>query len=403
MELSFTIRRLRGVGLFTCVLLLIELLDEVVFGAREAALPLIRDELNLSYQQIGLLLSVPAIIASLVEPVIFILADVGNRKKLLLGGAVMFGIELLVIALAQDFGVLLIAMILIFPASGAFVNLAQAALVESDPQRHEQQMARWTLAGSVGVVAGPLLLSASLYLAGWRELFAVLAVVTAIIALLATRLQFPQHRTEATPTSFRESFNGAWLALRKISVLRWLALLQFSDLMLDVLLSYLALYLVDVVGISPAKAALAITVWTGVGLVGDVLLIPLLERVKGLTYLRFTITLQLILFPMFLLIPGFIPKLVILGLMGLFNAGTYAILKAQLYGALPGQSGAALALASFAGLIGSLIPLGIGLAAEQWGLGSAIWLLIAGPIVVLIGLPRRGWSNNLAELLEELD
>jgi hypothetical protein len=38
-------------------LLAIELLDELVFGAREAAWPLIRDQLSLSYTQIGLLLS----------------------------------------------------------------------------------------------------------------------------------------------------------------------------------------------------------------------------------------------------------------------------------------------------------------------------------------------------------
>jgi hypothetical protein len=34
-------------------LLAIELLDELVFGAREAAWPLVRDELSLSYTQSG--------------------------------------------------------------------------------------------------------------------------------------------------------------------------------------------------------------------------------------------------------------------------------------------------------------------------------------------------------------
>jgi 2-polyprenyl-3-methyl-5-hydroxy-6-metoxy-1,4-benzoquinol methylase len=38
------------------------------------------------------------------------------------------------------------------------------------------------------------------------------------------------------------------------------------------------------------------------------------------------------------------------------------------------------------------LPFGIGLAAEQFGLGSALWILLAGALALLIGLPRRGRS-----------
>jgi FSR family fosmidomycin resistance protein-like MFS transporter len=42
-----------------------------------------------------------------------------------------------------------------------------------------------------------------------------------------------------------------------------------SDLVSDVLLGFLALYLVDSVGVSPARAGVAVAVWAGVGLAGD--------------------------------------------------------------------------------------------------------------------------------------
>ena len=42
-----------------------------------------------------------------------------------------------------------------------------------------------------------------------------------------------------------------------------------------------------------------------------------------------------------------------------------------------------------AGWFGRLIPLGMGLAAQQFGLEAAMWLLLAGPIVLMIGLPRK--------------
>jgi FSR family fosmidomycin resistance protein-like MFS transporter len=172
-------------------------------------------------------------------------------------------------------------------------------------------------------------------------------------------------------------------------VLRWLVLLDFSDLMLDVLYGYLALYFVDVVGVTEGQAALGIAVWTGVGLLGDVLIIPLLERVRGLTYLRFSAAVNLLLFPTFLLIPGFTPKVIVLGILGVFNAGWYSVLQAQVYSAMPGQSGAAAALSSIFGVITGLLPLGIGVAAHLFTLENAMWLLLLGPIALLIGIPRR--------------
>jgi MFS transporter, FSR family, fosmidomycin resistance protein len=40
-------------------LLAVEVLDELVFGAREAAWPLIRRDLDLSYAEVGLLILLP--------------------------------------------------------------------------------------------------------------------------------------------------------------------------------------------------------------------------------------------------------------------------------------------------------------------------------------------------------
>ena len=52
-------RALRGPLVFAFTLLAVEFLDELIFGVREAAWPLIRTELGLNYVQIGLLLGLP--------------------------------------------------------------------------------------------------------------------------------------------------------------------------------------------------------------------------------------------------------------------------------------------------------------------------------------------------------
>ncbi|HYE66052.1 MAG TPA: MFS transporter [Pyrinomonadaceae bacterium] len=378
---------------FTLVLLAIEFLDELVFGAREASWPLIRDDLHLSYTQIGMLLSVPHFISILVEPLLGILADVWNRRALVLCGGAAFAVALLLVALSHSFTLLLVAFIILYPASGAFVSLSQATLMDADPRRHEQNMARWALAGSLGVVCGPMALAAVIALGiAWQAVFVALAGFALLLVAIAWRFHFtrPSKDVEqAQGHGMMDGVRGAFRALKRREVLRWLILLELADLLLDGLYGFLALYFVDVVGATQVQAGLAIAIWTGVGLPGDLLLIPLLERVRGLRYLRWSTLVALFLFPAFLLTPNFTLKVVMLGLLGLTNAGWYSILQAQLYSVMPGQSGTVMALGSVFGLVGGLIPLGIGILAEQYGLGVSSWLLVLGPVALMFAIPKE--------------
>lgn len=376
---------------FALVLLLIEFLDEFVFGAREAAWPLIRDDLALTYAQVGILLSVPGIFANVVEPFLAVLGDVWRRRMIVLGGGAAFTLALALTAASGSFWALLLSFTLLYPASGAFVSLSQATLMDLDEARREHNMARWTLAGSIGVVLGPLALGLGASLAlGWRGVMAAMAVLSLALLLLSVRMPYPDSDPEVQ-FSARAVFAGLREAIASFGrpgVLRWLVLLEFSDLMLDVLLGFLALYLVDVGGATAAQAGVAVAVWTGAGLLGDFALIPLLERVPGMRYLRVSALLELVLFPAMLLAPDFVTKVALLGLLGFFNAGWYAILQAQLYAALPGRSGTALAVKNVTGIIASAVPLALGLVAQRWGLDVTMWLLLAGPVALVVGLRK---------------
>jgi MFS transporter, FSR family, fosmidomycin resistance protein len=379
--------------MFSLPFLLIEFIDELVFGVNQAAWPLIRTDLHLDYLQIGLLLSLPGIISAILEPLLGILGDVWKRRLLILGGGIFFALACLLTGLSTGFAFLLVALCVFYPSSGAFVSLSQASLMDSDPQRHEQAMARWTFAGSLGVLLGPLLLSGLAFIGfGWRGVFIVLAGLSVLVLVFAWQ-RLPKAPPGLQPLPrFPDVWSGlrnAFSALRGGEALRWLVLLPFSDLMLDVLLGFLALYFVDVARLAPAQAALGIAVWSGLGLLGDFLLIPLLEKVRGLDYLRVSVLLELLLFPAFLLVAQPLLKFILLGLLGLFNAGWYAILKGRLYSSMPGRSGTVMTLDSLFSLLGQLLPFGIGLAAQYFGLRLAMWLLLLGPIALLIGLPRK--------------
>jgi MFS transporter, FSR family, fosmidomycin resistance protein len=383
------------------VALAIEFADELVDGAKGAALPLIRHDLGLSYEQVGLLASVPLLLGGFLELPLGVLAGDGRRRRLaILGGGILFVLTLLGVASAHSFGVLLVAFIAFYPASGAFVSLTQAEIMDAWPDRQARLMARWDLAGSAGALAGPLLLTVVLAAGGsWRAGFLALAAVSGL-TWLGTCLRHASARpasaeeTEAEdPAEARawtERARETLVALRTWRTLRWLLLTEVANLLVDVFTGFLALYLVDVAHLAPAVAALAIAIRLGAALAGDAALIVILERVGDLTVLRVSAAAAALLYPGFLLVPGLAPKLAALAGLSAATAMWYPILQARLYGSLPGRSSVAVTLSSAAGLAGGLGPLAVGLAAQGLGLSWALAGLAFVPVAVLLIPGRSG-------------
>ena len=341
-----------------------------------------------------------------------VLAGQGRRRRLvILGGGIVFVLTLIAVASARSFAVLLAAFVAFYPASGAFVSLTQAEIMDTWPERQAQVMARWDLAGAAGAVAGPLLLTAVLAVEGggeaggsWRACYLVLAGISALIWLGAVlRRPAPagpgpagaeedaaQEDAAQRPWTARIREIGA--ALRDWGTLRWLLLIEVADLLVDVFTGFLALYLVDVAHMTPAVAALAIAVRLGAALAGDAALIAILERVSDLTVLRASAAAAALLYPGFLLVPGVVPKLIVLAALSAATAPWYPVLQARLYGSLPGRSSVAVTLSSAAGLAGGLGPLAVGLVAQSFGLSWALAGLVIVPVAVLL-VPGRDRSR----------
>ncbi len=331
------------------------------------------------------------------------LAGQGRRRRLvILGGGILFVLTLLGVASARSFAVLLAAFVAFYPASGAFVSLTQAEIMDAWPDRQAQVMARWDLAGAAGAVAGPLLLIAVLAVeggGGWRAGFLVLAAISALI-WLGTVLRRPAHAAPAPAEAEKAAEQRPWTArvreigaaLRDWGTLRWLLLIEVGDLLVDVFTGFLGLYLVDVAHLTPAVAALAIAVRLGAALAGDAALVVILERVSDLTVLRASAAAAALLYPGFLLVPGVVPELIVLAALSAATAPWYPIVQARLYGSLPGRSSVAVTLSSAAGLAGGLGPLAVGLVAQSFGLSWALAGLVIVPVAVLL-VPGRDRSR----------
>jgi FSR family fosmidomycin resistance protein-like MFS transporter len=222
---------------------------------------------------------VPGLVGSALDPLIGAAGDTRWRRALACSGGGVFAGAVLLAAGATAFWVLLVALLVANPGSGALVGIAQAALMDLAPSERTRNLARWTLAGSFGYVGGPLLLSAAIWIGlGWRAAFAALGLATLPLAIASGRA--PRIDTTA-PGSLAAGIRSTASALRRREVLCWLVTLEAADLLMDVFHGFLALYLVDVARLEPGAAAMGVAAWTGAGLAGDWLLLRVCAGSKG--------------------------------------------------------------------------------------------------------------------------
>lgn len=382
----------------TLLLLLIEFFDELAYGIDGAALPALRADINLNYAQIGLLLGIPKIISTFIEPVLLLAGDTRHRKTIITAGGLFISLAFLLVASAQGFIALLAAFIIMFPASGAFVSLSQATLMDLNPNRETHSMARWTLAGSIGNLVGPLILAGGFSLGwGWRWSYLGLAIL-GICLVCAAWIKLPAHRGAISPTpanSMRDLAENVRVALRTPSLLRWYALLETSDLLMDVFFSYAALYFADRVGLSVAQTGLVLAALTGTSFLTDLLLIPLLERFSGRWLVHRLSACALLVYPALLLAPCPAAKVILAIAVRFLTMGWYAVLQGEAYASMPGRSGTVSALSSLAGLGGGVLLWLIGWTAEQASLQTAMWMLLLAPISLVIWLPRAEKQHEI--------
>ncbi|MEW5718346.1 MAG: MFS transporter [Chloroflexota bacterium] len=374
---------------FIAVLYGVELLDELIYGLQGAILPYLKTDLALNYTEIGLLLTIPGLVGIAGAPIVGLLGDTRHRRALVLGGIVATALGLFLVGAGQSFWIILLAFCILYVASDAYVNLPQATLIDRDPARAEQTMARWTLLGSIGVTIAPLLVTALFYLGyGWRGLYLSLAGVAGVYTALLLRQRFDAHAGAEKRASPRAMFYDLLAALRKRELLRWVIVTELADLMLDKLLEVTGLYFHDVVGVDLGAASGAVAVFTIAGLIGGALLVPALEKVDGLRVLRVSAVIVLAAYIALLLAPNVWLKYALLALVSFSTSGWFPILRGRTYAVLPGQSGMIVAVTSLGNVSSVFVPLIVGRVADVFGLQWAMWLLALGPLALIVGLPK---------------
>ena len=206
---------------------------------------------------------------------------------------------------------------------------------------------------------------------------------------LLLRQRFDTHAGAEKRAATRAMFFNLLTALHSRELLRWVIITELSDLMLDKLLEVTGLYFHDVVGVDLGAASGAVAVFTLAFLIGNALLVPALEKIVGVRVLRVSAVVVLAAYIALMIVPIVWLKYALIAVIGFATSGWFPILRGRTYAVLPGQSGMIVAVTSLGNVSSVLVPLIVGRVADVFGLQGAMWLLAAGPIALIVGLPRR--------------
>lgn len=333
-----------------------------------------------------------SLVAAVIEPGYGVLAERGHRRRLLAAGGLVFAAGMAVSAAAPAFTVWAMGVVIAFLASGALVGMAQAALADHSQGDEHAAMSRWAVGGELGSLAGSALAwgVAALGL-GWRSGY----LVSAVVLVLAVR---PMVRADRLPTADaagedddEEEAAAGWRvwrdALRDRRLVATLVVLETANLGMDVLAVFVTLWVADGLGLGPATAAAAATVWSVAALAADALVARF--TLAGRRWLLVTGPLvQIAAVVGLLAVRDRTAVLVLVAVIAIARAGWYPSLLAALYGALPGRSGVAVSLSSAFELIGGVAPFLVGLVADRAGLRAALALLLVGPVSVALYAAR---------------
>jgi predicted MFS family arabinose efflux permease len=380
------------------VLLGSELLDELVSAVPSAGSPAIQETFSTSYATTaGMLLLVPALVALLLEPIIFLAADRWPRRHFVRGGLAVMALSALASALAPDPITLSVAVSVVAVSSGTAVALSQATLMDLYPEARERMMTRWALMGLLGDLAGPLLLAGLAAVGlGWRAGYAVVAALLSLWALASLR-PFPQPAPAARSEDEEPGLLAALAtALRDRRLMLWLGAAAFTDLLDEVLVVFASLHLRDRLGAGPTGRAVVLSAFIAGGTAGVLYAERLLARHTPLRVLAGFAGACVVSYLAWLAAPNVWLSAVGMLAVGATASPLYPIVTAQAYAALPGRSGTVNAAGHLFTPMAMAMPWLLGRLADRAGTMAALMVLVAEPLALF--LIAHFWANRRGPL-----
>ncbi|HEX8033101.1 MAG TPA: MFS transporter [Ktedonobacterales bacterium] len=392
------------------ILLTSPLLDELTFGILVLALPFMRDEFHLSYEQTGFLFTVGSLSAMVIEPVINLLSDRHSKRLFIVLGMLSLVMSFLLTSATSSYGMLLLAFALIFPGIGIALDLAQATLIDAAPDASSHTMTRWTIMAGIGDLLAPLAVGI-ITAAGlsWRVLCLFAAALWGGAAATVWPQRFPkrptlaQHDGEEDEGSIWKQLALAFTeGLQDKTLLRWAGVVLLCTMLDEVFLAFMGLYLRDALHATGWEIGLALGGLLGGGMVGLVILDRMHawlrrrgSKMQSERLLLWLAVFTLVNIPIILIAHNIWIVTLALVFIGAGVAGWYPLAKASAYDLRPGRTGVVRAVITIGSPFEMVLPTIVGIIAGHIGIAAGIAFLGLAPLGVLVLTPRRHGSSSV--------
>ena len=219
-------------------------------------LPLIGNELGLSYSQIGLIITCNYIAAAIANIPGGILVDTVGRKGLLMAVSLFWiGFPYLLIGFTHSYAMLLVCVALVGFGNSLWHPTAIPTLGRRYPERKGLVLSIHGMGGNVGDAIAPIVIGAALSFFAWREVVMINLVPGLVVALLlfvylgTMRLGTAKGGEETQP--FAAYLRGVRDLLRNRSLVLLSTGSAFRTMTQSTLLTFLPVYLAHDMGYSP--------------------------------------------------------------------------------------------------------------------------------------------------------
>ena len=373
-------------------------------------LPIIGNELGLSFSQIGLIMTCQYIAGAVANVPGGVLVDTVGRKGLLMGLSLFWvGFPYLLMSFGHSYWMLLACVAMVGVGNSLWHPTAIPTLARRFPERKGFVLSLHGMGGNAGDAIAPLVVGAMLAVMTWREVVVLNVVPGLVMSLLILVFLGTLHigsraRRASDPVAAQGQSLASYAAgLRELLRNRSLLLLSISGAFRSMtqiaLLTFLPLFLAREMGWGMAAVGAGMFVLQAAGLLASPVAGHLSDKLGRRSVLAASMGMTALVLLLMALVgrsPAFVFFIAVLGF---FLYAIRPVIQAWTLEATPAHmGGSAIGLLFGAQALGaSVAPLLGGLIADRWGLSATFYFLAATIVcanLIILAMPRTTGSKT---------
>lgn len=376
------------------ILLLISfshLLNDLIQAVMVSIYPMLKQNYQLSFAQIGAISLVYQITASLIQPAIGLYTDKYPKPYLLFIGMLVTLFSVVLLAFAPNFSVLLLAAVLMGIGSATFHPEASRVARMASGGKFGTAQSLFQVGGNSGTALGPLVVAVCILPFGQNAVVGLVAITLLALWILhkiSRWVRFEAKPFVALSGHIQQRLHGKLLA-RALLIIAVLMLAKF--IYIASLSNYFTFYLMEKFSVSGAEAQLYLFAFLGAVALGTFVGGPIGDKIGRNAVIWFSF-LGMAPFALILPFADLFWTNVCAILAGFIMSSAFSAMVVYAQEAVPGRVG--LISGTMFGLmfgIGGLSAAALGFFADQYGLETIFKLCAYLPLfgVVALWLPKR--------------